>query len=637
MLDAIQGFRPEFIRVVLGDRTTASFKTDDYFYYYLSIKDALLQQQASFNLGTRPIPLGDGRNGRWETVGRDWLTSHDHPRLVAGISTVQIQRLKTAGIETLRALAESEQTRIPRMLDTTYHKLRHQAQLQAKSRDAEVPVFEVLHPDADDPRKGLALLPPPSQKDIVLDIEGFPLADGGLEYLFGVVYLEDGELKFRDWWAHNAAEEKKVFESVIDWICERRRTDPAVHVYHYAPYEETALQRLMGKYGTREFETDDLLRNEVLMDLYKIVRQGVRIGTENYSLKSIESLYRKKRRTQITGGAESMVFYERWLAARDGDTWQSSAILKEIRDYNCDDCVSTWELKEWLRQQQTEHKIAYIQPPPPKKKSAELDVTSTLAKKLLASIPPDRSNDPERWRVQELIAYLIEFHRREDRPMWWNIFNRLEMTEEELFDDKDCLAGLTRTSRRPETIKRSLLFEYGFNPDQDTTIHEADRCVLSRDFNLKVEVARFDDDRGLIGLKATGASLAKSSGGGLPAHLNLIPYEYVGADDIAASIALVASKYEQSGELSSALDDFLYRRRPRFKDKRKGSVLGIGNDVVAKSIDAVLNMDQTTLCIQGPPGAGKTYTGACIILELLRLGKRVGISLLTVTKRSATS
>src|SRR5437667_1463773 len=126
---------------------------------------------------------------------------------------------------------------------------------------------------------------------------------------------------------------------------------------------------------------DDYLNNEDLIYLYKIVHQGLRIGTENYSLKSIESLYRKKRKTQITGGGESMVFYERWLATRDGDTWQSSAILKEIRDYNCDDCVSTWQLKEWLRQQQTEYTIAYIQPPPPTKKSAELDVTRTLAKK----------------------------------------------------------------------------------------------------------------------------------------------------------------------------------------------------------------------------------------------------------------
>src|SRR5207247_7299702 len=161
-----------------------------------------------------------------------------------------------------------------------------------------------------------------------------------------------------------------------------------------------------------------------------------------------------------------------------------------------------------------------------------------------------------------------------------SLFNRLEMTEEELFDDKDCLAGLIRTSRQPEPIKRSLLFEYSFDPDQDTTIHEGDKCVLSRDFNLKVEVARFDDDRGLIGLKVGGPSLAKFPGGKLPARLNLIPFEYVGADDIVALIALVAANYEQTGQLPSGLADFLSRLWPQFKDKRQGAVLLAGNGMV---------------------------------------------------------
>ena len=32
--------------------------------------------------------------------------------------------------------------------------------------------------------------------------------------------------------------------------------DPTMHVFHYAPYEPTALKRLMGRYGTREDEVD---------------------------------------------------------------------------------------------------------------------------------------------------------------------------------------------------------------------------------------------------------------------------------------------------------------------------------------------------------------------------------------------
>jgi uncharacterized protein len=51
-----------------------------------------------------------------------------------------------------------------------------------------------------------------------------------------------------------------------------------MHVYHYARYEIDALRRLMGRYATREDEIDALLRAEVFVDLYTIVRQGVHIG-----------------------------------------------------------------------------------------------------------------------------------------------------------------------------------------------------------------------------------------------------------------------------------------------------------------------------------------------------------------------
>ena len=49
-----------------------------------------------------------------------------------------------------------------------------------------------------------------------------------------------------------------------------------MHVYHYASYEITALKRLMGRYGTREDEIDDLLRRGVFVDLLAVVRNGIR-------------------------------------------------------------------------------------------------------------------------------------------------------------------------------------------------------------------------------------------------------------------------------------------------------------------------------------------------------------------------
>ncbi len=87
------------------------------------------------------------------------------------------------------------------------------------------------------------------------------------------------------------AGEKRAFERLIDFIVERHARHPNMHVYHYAPYEPTALKRLMGRHGTREEEVDRLLRGGVLVDLFRAVRQGLRASVESYSIKRIEALY----------------------------------------------------------------------------------------------------------------------------------------------------------------------------------------------------------------------------------------------------------------------------------------------------------------------------------------------------------
>ena len=81
-----------------------------------------------------------------------------------------------------------------------------------------------------------------------------------------------------------------AFEQLIDMIIDRRLRDPGMHVYHYAPYEVTAMKRLMGRYGTRADELDQLLRAEVFVDLYGVVRKGLRAGIDSYSIKKLEHL-----------------------------------------------------------------------------------------------------------------------------------------------------------------------------------------------------------------------------------------------------------------------------------------------------------------------------------------------------------
>ena len=82
----------------------------------------------------------------------------------------------------------------------------------------------------------------------------------GLEYLFGWCYREDGEERYEVVWGLDREGEKAAFERFVDWVEERRRRYPDLHVYHYAAYERTALRRLMGEHSTREDEIDDWLR-----------------------------------------------------------------------------------------------------------------------------------------------------------------------------------------------------------------------------------------------------------------------------------------------------------------------------------------------------------------------------------------
>ena len=129
-----------------------------------------------------------------------------------------------------------------------------------------------------------------------LDLEGDAFAaGGGREYLFGLVMLDSsGAAIYRSFWAFTERDERptvsfspKPFESVIDIISASWQTYETMHVYRYAPYEPSAFKRLMGRYATRERELDKLLRAGRFVDLYAVVRQGVRAGIKRYSIKSL--------------------------------------------------------------------------------------------------------------------------------------------------------------------------------------------------------------------------------------------------------------------------------------------------------------------------------------------------------------
>src|SRR6266571_5321003 len=638
LLETLQGRRPAQVWLVLGYGRPTPFRTDDYFYYYRTLKAAFLTAMQHFDPNVPPEPELGGDYGCWTSHALTRLHACDHLSRVATITAAQIRKLQAAGIQTLTALAQTTRSHIPKLDDTVFTRLREQAQLQMTSAETERPVDCVLLPEPQEPRGGLALRPPASPLDVYFDMEGYPLADGGLEYLFGVTSVEDGEPQYRDWWAHDAREEQRAFESFIDWVYARWRADPTLHIYHYAAYEVTAVRKLMGRYGTREAQVDTLLRNEVFVDLYTIVRQGLRVGTPDYSLKSLERLYRESRTGDVATGDDSLVFYDHWLASGGSRRWEESPILRAIRDYNREDCESTWQLTTWLRARQQEAGIGWLpkhgavlgEPTPEgDEQKAAKSPRQELAESLLAQIPQTgevSTADTERRRVQTLLAHVVEFHRREDKPVWWAMFDRHAMTEEELCEDLNCLGGLRHLQHPPEKIKQSLGFWYTFEPDQDTKLEAGSRCYFAHDLALQTEIQRLDREQGRLCLKFSPAKLKQLPGGVPPERLSLIPDEYVRADVIVNSIAETATTWRETQQLSPALEDFLCRRPPRITGHKGGPIISPDTNLIEATIKVIAALDRSALCIQGPPGAGKTTVAAHAILALLKQGQRLGIT-----------
>src|SRR5438132_5660821 len=249
MLAAVGGHRmPERIGVILGNGEEVEFRVEDFIHYYRQIKESFIAMQAAFsgNMDDCPEPLPRAEHGRRTSYAQKFFLEKDHLVQVANITVGQMKKLKAAGIATMRELARNSGKSVHKLDSGTLEKLIVQARLQCQTRDDRKtnpdakPRYEILpHKGPNGEPIGLAVLPPTDPGDVFFDLEGYPLIPGGLEYLFGTWARNEttAAFEFRDWWAHDRDAEKVAFERFIDWVLDRWKKNPGLHIYHYASYE----------------------------------------------------------------------------------------------------------------------------------------------------------------------------------------------------------------------------------------------------------------------------------------------------------------------------------------------------------------------------------------------------------------
>src|SRR5262249_39018293 len=158
------------------------------------------------------------------------------------------------------------------------------------------------------------------------------------------------------------------------------------------------------------------LRGLVFVDLLQVVRQSIRAGVETYSLKDVEKLF-FTRQAEVSSGNEAVIEFERWLDDHD------EARLQAIAQYNEADCLPALRLRAWLvarrpgAGEQFGVEIPFLPPPEPYTPAEEETTETTQLRNALL----ERTGEGD---GRELLARLLEYHKREARPAWWWYFRR---------------------------------------------------------------------------------------------------------------------------------------------------------------------------------------------------------------------
>ncbi len=633
MLEKQQGQTPENMYVVTPGEpfNEEKYRFQEYRSYYELIKSSLRKELESQS-SNYPEPVMHCDVCKWYEVCNKKRRDDDHLSFVAGLTGSTRKQLFLAGIKTLEELASQDDDFTSKIEDSNPElllRVKEQARMQLLARDSGKPSYELLNIEKD---RGLNRLPLPSEGDIFFDLEGDRYyKDAGLEYLWGYSYLEDTKLNYASSWAFNYREEKREFEKFVDFVIERKKKYPELKIYHYAAYEPGALKRLMGRYGTKENEIDHLLRTETFVDLYSIVRQSVRAGIEKYSIKDLEQFYgyERKARLEELVPVKRLVEHSIELSRLDTVTEDAKSMLEL---YNKDDTDSTFYLRNWLEDlRELAAKEGKELTRPLEKEgevneelSEELRRLNELRDKLhegISDIPEERTNEEQ---AQWLLGDLIGFYRREDKVTFWEKFRLQELDSLELLEDKSAISGLKLMEEVDRSPRGIPTHRYSF-VDQICDVRKNSDLflegILYEDGPKRIaSVVEIDYEKNTVDIKK-----AKNFYDTHPSAVwawNIIPTKTKAERMLEFAEFVIENGFSSSLEQFRAARDILLRANPRLSEKINLDE----EDKLSLAKDMASSLDCSYLAVQGPPGTGKSYSASRVILELVRKGKRVGVT-----------
>ena len=563
----------------------------------------------------------------WKDVCIKRWDDDDYINQIYKIRKTQVVKLKEEGLDTIEKFANTDLDKIKSKINKqTKEKLHHQARLHNKKRltgKSDIQFIQQI------PGHGFYKMPEPNEGDIHFDIEGFIRPNNrNFEYLHGVYFKENGKGTFKHFFVNDYKEDEelRIFKELVNFFKQQFEKYPNAYIYHYNNYETQALKELASNYSGKFPEgynvIDDLLRKRKFVDLYKIVQYTFQTTEKDLSLKTLEQFYRKDRSAEIKTAAESIRLFDIW------STSKNEKVKQNIIDYNEEDCISTSDLRDFLKEKKPDD-IPWFDgsikdtDEDDQKKIKEKETTEEIERKELELIENlNNSNHDE--QLKNKLIDLVGFHRREKKPENWRYYKRLEETHEDLIDDNECLANCSFVKKELDTTSGNTNYIYQFET-QNYKINVGDSAkeiFENKSYGKITSIVEQDDDTNFIEITSN------KSESELPKIFTFSYGEYFNTNRIRDSLNLILSETEEKkkAKYKCALD-ILEDNFPNIKNIKKGdSIINTNNDLNEEAIKAVKNLNSSYLLIQGPPGAGKTYLSGKMILELIKDGKKVGVT-----------
>ena len=625
LLGKLQNLLPRHMYLIDGNNKFNPYKVNefiDYFTYTRNRFENILPTLKKSDI--YPEKCSYCQYCPWLDVCEKRWMDDNYINQVARIHKSQVVKLKKEKIKTVEALAKTNANKIKSKINqSTKIRLVQQAKLQEEKRLTGKSKYIFNETEVG---RGFYKLPKENEGDIFYDIEGFPQSEKRpFEYLHGVFYLNGKKQEYKSFAVkkYQQSEEKRIFVELIHFFKKHFDKYPDAFIYHYNDYEKRALKELSNEYSSTFPDgvnlIDKLLRQEKFIDLYRVVEQCMQTSEKDLSLKTIEKFYREERNAKIKNADDSIRLFDDWCATND------QKLMKDIINYNEEDCVSTYDLRKFLLKHKPDNIPDFSQSEEEKDMNSEFKDFEKKEIDLINQL--EKKRNKENTKIVDDLISLVGFHRREAKPDIWAYYDRMKKSPEELEDDSECIGNCVLIKEIAEENPKRKRFKYKFN-DQNFKIKEGTYAsdIFEKGIGKIEKIEELDENENFIEISIEKRKLALRDG--MPKIANLGPPSSPKTGVISAALYKFIEDFSNNKKTKyKCIEDFLKNNYPDIKSLKSGeAIIDYSKDIIDESTNAVKKLNSSFLLIQGPPGAGKTYTSAKIILNLIKDKKKVGIN-----------